>query len=182
MVESGIFDGQRFELLDGDIVNKRGQNPPHASAIQLLLALLVSFFGAARVRIQLPIDVAPKDRERNEPEPDVAVLAQTKPEFALRHPRGDELLLVVEVADTSLRTDLSFKRDLYARAGVPEYWVLDLNGRCLIAHRSPHEGTYRKVVTRSENDSVSIESLPDATIAVAGLLPVNPLAKPDKFE
>jgi Uma2 family endonuclease len=99
------------------------------------MALLMEIFGIKPVRVQMPIEASPADREHSEPEPDLAVLAAGKPDFAHRHPNGCELALAVEVADTTLRHDALRKRDLYARNGVPEYWVLDLNGCRLIVHR-----------------------------------------------
>jgi Uma2 family endonuclease len=170
MEDAGLFDGRRFELLDGELIDKMGQNPPHASAIQLLLEWLVTLYGAARVRVQLPIDVAPADRPRNEPEPDVVALAQKKSEFTRRHPRGDELLLAVEVADTSLLGDLTTKRDLYARAGVPEYWVLDLNARRVIVHRASSGRGYAHIMTVAEHESIALESYA-AAIPLTQILP-----------
>jgi Uma2 family endonuclease len=171
MLDSGVFEGRRFELIDGELIDKMGQKPPHASAIVLVHYCLVSLFGFFRVRAQLPIDVAPGDRERNEPEPDFAVLLEKKPEFDHRHPRGDELLLVVEVADSSIRTDTRTKRDLYARAAVPEYWIIDLPSRRLIVHRTPASGVYQRTMVFAEGESVSTESAPDAVIPVANLMP-----------
>jgi len=135
MSKAGLFEGQRFELIHGDLIDKMGQKPPHASAIQLCMAVLVKVFGVDLVRVQLPVEAGAVDRERSLPEPDLAVLVEARRDFAQRHPDGRELALVVEVADTTLRHDAQTKRDLYARAGVPEYWVLDLNGRRLIAHQ-----------------------------------------------
>ncbi len=170
MMDAGAFKG-RFELLDGFIIDKMGQKPPHASTIQLLLKWLLPLTGIGLLRSQLPIDVATEDRARNEPEPDIAVLSCDKPEFKKRHPRGDELILVIEVADSSLRTDKIVKRGLYARAGVPEYWIVDLQNRCIVAHRTPAEGAYASIATFGENETISPESRPAAAILVSQILP-----------
>jgi Uma2 family endonuclease len=170
MLDAGLLEG-RFELLDGCIIDKTGQKPPQASTIQVLLEWLVSCFDAARVRGQLPIDVAPVDRERNEPEPDFALLAEKKMEYRQRHPRGDELLLLIEVADTSQRRDKIQKRDLYARAGVPEYWIVDLPARRVLVHRNPVAGAYTTCDTFGENDTIAPESHPSAAIAISQILP-----------
>jgi hypothetical protein len=129
MRELGILDGQRCELID-----KMGQNPPHAQAIRNLFSWLAAIFGLGRVQMQLPIEASSRDSDWSLPEPDIAVLAEAGGEYRKRHPRGDELLLLVEVADIGLRQDLTKKRDLYARASVGEYWVLDLQSRRLIVH------------------------------------------------
>ncbi len=136
MLHSGIFAGQRFELIDGELIDKIGQKPAHASTTLRCLELLAAIFGLARVRVQMPNEAGLADRESSVPEPDIAVLAKAKPDFSQRHPGGKELTLLIEVSDTTLRHDSSRKRDLYARAGVPEYWVLDIKGRRLLVHHA----------------------------------------------
>jgi len=173
MLDSGIFAGQRFELIDGELIDKMGQKPPHASTIQRCMELLATIFGLARVRGQLPMEGGPVDRERSVPEPDLAVLAEAKPDFSRRHPNGWELTLLIEVSDTTLRHDATRKRDLYARAGVPEYWVLDLNGRRLIVHRglNVEENQYASIESYQADEAVAIDSHPGQSIFVSALLP-----------
>ena len=96
------------------------------------------------------------------------VAAESTDGFCARHPRGDELLLAVEVADSSSRQDLTTKRDLYARAGAPVYWVLDIVGRRLIAHRLPVNGRYEEVQTVQEDGTISLDG---QQLAIARLLP-----------
>jgi Uma2 family endonuclease len=168
MQELGIFDGQRCELIEGELIDKMGQNPPHAYAIQRLFAWLIGLFGPNRLRIQSPVEVKSGDSDWSLPEPDVAVLAEASGEYGKRHPRGEELLLLVEVADTSLRQDLITKRDLYARASVSEYWVLDVQSRRLIVHRNPGNGEYRDTAIFNEDDPASCAG---HTIAVREFLP-----------
>jgi Uma2 family endonuclease len=173
MLDAGLFSGQRFELIDGDLIDKMGQNPPHASAIRLCMALLMKIFGVDLVEVQLPIEAGAADCERNVPEPDLAVLAEMKRDFTHRHPNGRELALVVEVADTTLRHDALTKRDLYARAGVREYWVLDLNTRRLIVHCGLVEGKgqYLSIQSYSEDEAVAVNCVNHSAISVASLLP-----------
>lgn len=170
LTEAGIFEGQRYELIDGDLVDKIGQKPPHATAIQLLLIALGRILDLALIRVQLPREASAADRERSLPEPDFAVLAAVKPDFLKRHPRGDELLLVVEVSDTTTGFDLTRKAALYAAAGVREYWVLDLGRRLLVVHRQPEGAVYRLRQLLSEADSVSIEGRSES-LPVSALLP-----------
>jgi Uma2 family endonuclease len=171
MAGIGILEGQRLELIDGDLINKMGQKPQHISAIQLVLEFLVALYGVARVRCQAPIEIASGDRERNFPEPDIAVLAESKPDYLRRHPLGNELMVAIEVAETSLYRDVTFKRDLYARAGVPEYWVVDLMGRQIIVYRGLADGNYTQVSTFEENESVALAAEPNKPIAISALLP-----------
>jgi Uma2 family endonuclease len=118
--------------------------------------------------MQQPIEAAPAERERSLPEPDLSVLAEIKNDYAKRHPRGNELLLAIEVADTTVRYDATAKRDLYARAGVPEYWVLDIPGRRLIVHRRLSQGQFEQIETLAESAAVSAGGV---QIPVSELLP-----------
>ena len=168
MMNAGLFAGQRFELIDGDLIEKMPQLPPHANGIRCLSKLLSAVFGEDRVQAQLPIEVAPGEQKYTVPEPDLAVMAESAIDLENRHPRGNELALVIEVADTSLRYDANGQRDLFARAGVPEYWVWDLKGRKLIVHRNPKRGKYTSQATLTSRDTVTIEG---HAIRVAGMLP-----------
>jgi Uma2 family endonuclease len=137
------------------------------------MELLATFFGLARVQGQLPMEAGPVDRERSVPEPDLAVLAEAKPDFGRRHPNGRELVLLIKVSDTTLRHDATRKRDLYARAGVPEYWVLDLDDRRLIVHRglNVEKTQYASIQSYKEDEAVAIESCPGQSVSVSVLLP-----------
>jgi Uma2 family endonuclease len=170
LAETGVFAGQRYELIDGDLVDKMGQNPPHVSAIQLVLKCLARLFEVDMIRVQHPLEAAPGDRERSLPEPDVAVLRERSIEHQSRHPRGDEMLLVIEVSDTTAAFDRSRKATLYARAGVPEYWVLDLNGRMLVVHREPDGTQYRQTFLHAPEETISVPGRSEI-IRVQDILP-----------
>jgi Uma2 family endonuclease len=133
-------------------------------------------FGLSSVLCQLPIEVSSGDQERNAPEPDLTVIADPGMDSIARHPRGDELLLSVEVSDTTSRFDRTVKSALYARASVREYWVLDLPARALYVHRHPSGGGYRQVIRLSEDETVVPDSRPDAVVKVSELLPPTPAA------
>lgn len=171
MLEAGLPLIERCELIDGDLIEKSGQKPPHAAAIHLVASRFWEIFGPARVRVQAPIEVATAEQQWTWPEPDVAVLADASVEYEQRHPRGDELLVLVEVADTTVRHDAFKKRDIYARAGVPEYWVLAIQQRRLIVHRHLAQGAYGSALVLSETEEVSLGS---HSIPVARLLPRAP--------
>ena len=171
MMDLGLFAGQRCELIDGDLIDKMGQKPPHSTGIQKIANLLAAVFGIHRLRIQLPIEASTADRERSMPEPDLAVLKAASVDYEQRHPNGDELLLVVEVSDTTAQYDSTTKRDLYARAGVPEYWVLDVRRRVLRIHRRLSNGQYKEIAEIAETEIARTESLPEVEIQVADLLP-----------
>jgi len=170
LIETGFFEGQRYELIDGDLIDKMGQNPPHALSIRRAFAWLARVFKPILVQVQLPVEASAADRRRSVPEPDLSVLAEDKPEFARRLPRGDELLLAIEIADSSAAFDMSRKAALYAAAGVPEYWVLELPHRRLVVHREPSEVGYRLIRFFAEGDTVTLENRTE-TVRVGDLLP-----------
>jgi Uma2 family endonuclease len=168
MMDAGVLEG-RLELIDGDLIDKMGQNPRHMSAIQRLLEILSGLFGLARVRVQGPMEAGTADREKSVPEPDLAVVKEAKADYRERHPDGSEMTLVVEVADTTIRPDLIRKRDLYASAGVQEYWVLDLSDRRLVVHRNL-QGTsakYASVQSFAEDETLDFDG---KSLRVAALL------------
>jgi|SRR5215471_7928843 len=169
MDAAGVFEGQRYELIDGDLIDKMGQKPPHPFSIHLIFDWLAGFLGTSRVRAQSPIEAAAADQERCLPEPDIAALVERKADYRKRHPRGDELLLIVEVSDSTVAFDLSRKLTLYAKAGVREYWVLDLTRRILIVHRQPEGSLYRITQVFNETDSVSLEGRTE-TLKVSDIL------------
>lgn len=171
LMDSGTFDGQRFELIDGDLIDKMGQNPPHAAALTKLLAYLSRVFGPLSVRSQSPIEISATEREWSYPEPDLAVTSRDADAYDIRHPQGSETLLVAEISDTTLRFDQSVKAGVYARAGVPEYWVVDVAGKNLYLHRRPLNGRYTLVENATGAETISPEAKPEATLTVADLFP-----------
>ena len=134
MIHNGIFqDGDPIELIDGLWVRKdrsargetlMGHNPRHALLVSRLQRLLTSACESADtyLRIQLPVTL----NNINAPEPDVAVVRGTEEDYTDRHPGPADLPLVIEVADSSLGMDRSTKQRLYATAGVPQYWLINL--------------------------------------------------------
>jgi Uma2 family endonuclease len=161
----------RYELLDGEIVSKMGQNPPHALTLTLAMRVLAALFGLDFLRIQSPITLPEPDGVYNEPEPDLAVTQEATTEYADRHPGPDDLRLVVEVADTTLRTDLVVKALLYARSGIPAYWVVDVVNRCLYLHHAPTPDGYAEVRVLAETETVTFAEHPDKPVTVRDLLP-----------
>lgn len=170
MRETGILTG-RYELIDGEVISKMGQKPPHSLTVVRLYAWLTAVFGALFVRTQLPIDADGADPDHNEPEPDVAVTAESNNVYADRHPGPADLLLAVEVSDTTLRYDLIVKGSLYARAGIREYWVVDLTGRQVFVHRGPTGDGYTELTAYHDGESVAPMSRQDDSVRVGDLLP-----------
>jgi len=162
----GFFTGQKFELIDGELISTMWKNSPHVIGLLLIHEWLVSVFGFRRVQQEASIDVAPEDNALNELEPDLVVLHQSRTIFT-KNPKPEDVLLVVELSDTALSFDLSKKAILYARAGIPDYWVLDVNKRRLIVHREPVGATYSSVLAYRQNESVAPLAAPESPFSVA---------------
>ena len=166
----------RYELIDGEILSKMGQNPPHRLAMMLIAQWLVSVFGFLNVQTEKPIAILGPLGETNAPEPDIAVTIAPTTEYTDRHPSPQELLLIAEVSDTTLRFDLTTKALLYAQAGVQEYWVADVNERRLHCHRAPTSQGYRDITVYGEDDRIALEARPGVEARVGDLLSVPPAA------
>lgn len=167
MSEAGVLSDGRYELLDGEIV-KIMPNEPHTFVNMRLIRALVGCFGWDYVRMPGSLSAGPN----NEPEPDAAVTRQSAESYLRTGiPPGSEFRLVVEVSDSTLWRDKGQKARLYAGAGVPEYWVVNLTGRTVIVHRRPLGEDYQSIVTYNENESLSPEAAPDYAIALSEIFP-----------
>ena len=169
MMENGILTG-RYELIEGEILSKMGQKRPHAYVITRLTAWLFILFGADFVQFQLPIQLPGPDNDTSEPEPDAAVLSRPASDFQ-DTPEAAYVQLVIEVSDTTLTFDKSTKASLYARAGIPEYWIVDINSRQVLVYRHPSESGYDKPLTFSADAEVATLARPDSPVRISDLLP-----------
>jgi Uma2 family endonuclease len=169
LLAQGILgEDDRVQLIEGEIVEVSPQNAPHATAVCLLEEALRRAFGSGfTVRVQLPLALGPD----SEPEPDVAVVRGSPRDYRDHHPTGQDTLLVAEVADVTWRFDRERKGRVYARSGVPEYWILNLESRTLEVHRRPQGEEYAEVIVLAEGDEVSPLERSDARLAVSDLLP-----------
>ena len=163
---SGLFEREKLELVDGELISKTGKNLPHVKAFTCMYLWLLETFGSRFVNAEAPIDVAPADNDWNEPEPGLIVL---KREFATfnSNPQPQDLHLVVEIADSTLKFDLTVKAALYARAAIAEYWVLDVGAKRLIVHRSPVSGIYTSVAAYAQDENIAPLAAPEASFRAA---------------
>ena len=172
LVEMGLFTGERVELLDGLLVAREPQNSPHATAVLLVRQSLEHAFGEGwTVRSQLPFALD----DDSEPEPDAVVVRGKPRDYVRAHP--SRCALLVEVADSSLLFDRRKKAVLYARAGVTDYWIVNLRDRVLEVHRAPRRRArtngprYARTTLLRPPATVTPLAAPDAQIPVADLLP-----------
>lgn len=165
----------RVELIEGEIVQKMPQKSPHSTAVMAgLEALRAAFPENHMVRPQLPLSVG----ELSQPEPDLAVVIGSLRDYRDAQPTADDAVLVVEVSDSTLLPDQTTKAGLYARAGIPEYWIVNLPERVLEVYRQPaprEDGLlgygYGQTLRLTVAETVSPLAAPDAVVTVADLLP-----------
>lgn len=170
MAEAGLLaPDAHVELLEGQILDMFPIGPFHSGTVNYL-ANLFARRGGERwiVHSQNPVRLG----ERSEPQPDVALLRPRADSYRTSHPTPDDVFLLVEVADSSLRFDREEKLPLYARAGIPEFWLVNLVDRVLEVYRDPfpETGVYRQTARLSEGVQAAPAAFPDVTLSVAELL------------
>jgi len=174
LLESGVFaPEERLELLAGELTRREPVGTQHAVAVRLVQIALERILPEGYdVRPQLPLALG----EYDEPFPDIAVVAGSPRDYLQEHPTT--AVLVVEIAETSLRTDRDIKGSLYAQAGIPEYWLLNLKERVLEVYRDPapdpkaiYGAHYRQKQILSPGATVAPLFQPTTPIAVESLLP-----------
>ncbi len=150
MAEAGILgEDDRVELIGGEIVQMSPVGGRHVEVVGKLTRLLVRAAGDEwRVNVQSPISVPPY----GEPEPDLAVVRER--EYGLELPTPKDVLLIIEVADTSLEHDSRVKLPLYASVGIPEAWLVDLEGGLVERRTDPSNGRYRSTYTAGPGESI----------------------------
>jgi Uma2 family endonuclease len=167
MGEAHVFaHDARLELMEGEIVEMAPIGSAHAAVVYSLDTLLREVAPGAMVFVQSPLVLG----ERSAPQPDVMVLRPRADRYHNSHPVAADALLIVEVADTSLQYDLEVKRPIYARAGVAELWIVDVNRRELHQFREPRlDYSIHRVLTVSDN--VSVAALGEIGFGVSELFP-----------
>ncbi len=161
LVERGELD-ERYELIEGVIFYPMPKYPPHVFTVRLLIEWLVGLFGYDFVQKEDPIAIPGKAGKINEPEPDAAVLRRRALAINDGPPGPEDILLVVEVSDSSLQFDLNTKAKVYARAGIAEYWVMDVKGRQIWRRRKPGRNRYGEIVTFREDQMIAAPGREDS--------------------
>ena len=167
MAEAGIFGPEeRLELIDGEIVEMSPIDPRHAGCVINFNRLLVTRLGdRAVISPQNPVVIRP----RSEPQPDMLVLRPRPVSYSRAHPTPEDVLLAIEVANTTARFDRIVKARLYARAGIPEYWLADVRAEQLDVFRDPRGEAYAQTRVVGRDDTVAPLAFADVVIAVADL-------------
>lgn len=170
MSELGILNGDhRTELIEGQILVMAAKGTPHVLGLRLLAVALDTllanqpFFISTQDPIQL--------NDFSEPEPDLAIVRGTALDYADRHPSPNDLALIVEVADSTLKYDCEVKDKLYAQSGIEDYWVLDVKNRKLHIFRNPSPTGYTSHLILTSPNSIAPLAFPNRSISLIDILP-----------
>jgi Uma2 family endonuclease len=168
MAEIGILDeDERVELLGGQIVKMAAKGTAHGAGVKRTVELLQNLLGRlVLISVQDPVRL----NDNSEPEPDIALLVRDPLYYEDRHPTPSEVYLIIEVADTTLRTDFGIKANLYARSQIADYWVLDVCDRQLHVFREPSQDGYQSIAVFGDDASISPLQFPDISFAVRDML------------
>jgi Uma2 family endonuclease len=168
MAETGILaPGQRVELIEGEIVDMTPIGRRHMACVDRLTRDFVTALGdRAIVRVQGALRL----HEHSEPEPDLVLLRPRADFYAEQDAGPDDTLLVIEVADTSEHYDRQVKVPLYARAGIPEVWLVDLTAGSVTAYREPGATGYAQAIVATGNVELSALAFPELTLTAARIL------------
>jgi Uma2 family endonuclease len=167
---AGLLDDPRVELINGYLVKKMAQKPPHAWAVETTHSCLDRVLpGGWFVREEKPVRIPQFD----EPEPDLAVVRGTRDDYRDRHPEPRDIALLAEVAESSIGRDQGEKRAAYARGGIPVYWIVNLSDRRVEVYSVPSEDGYRlaEVFLPGQEVPVVIAGIEAGRIKISDLLP-----------
>jgi Uma2 family endonuclease len=167
MAEAGVFKPEeRVELIRGAIVQMHAIGNRHAKCVNRLAVILVLAYAKhAEINICNPVRLD----ESSEPQPDFALL-RVGLEQRASHPSPAEVLVAIEVSDTSIRYDRNVKAPLYAESGIPEYWLIDLESETIEVRRKPNKSGYEELQTLRRGDQLRCLAFPDTPLDVAAIL------------
>jgi Uma2 family endonuclease len=168
MGETGVFHpDERLELLEGEITYMSPIGPRHAGVVNRLNRVLATRLSDQEILIvQNPLRLLP----RSEPRPDVMVARYRRDFYESGHPTAEDALLVIEVSDSSLRTDRTIKLPIYAQRGVVEVWLVDLAADAVHVHTHPVEGAYRQARTVRRGEKLVPTAIPNLVLAAEDVL------------
>lgn len=166
--EANIFPpGSRLELINGEIIEMAPIGSHHASHLKRLINLFsTKIQDSAIVAAQDPLQLG----DLSEPEPDFMLLRPSSDFYYQNHPTSNDVFLLIEIADSSLRFDQTQKLRLYALHNIAEYWLLNIKDVSLEVYRQPHDGAYAEKTTLHAGDKITLSQLKDISINIADIL------------
>lgn len=152
-----ISPDERVELVDGEIISMAAKKPPHVITTELIAEYLKELLrGVAHIRVQDPVVLS----DRSEPEPDIAVVIPPLRRYIDHHPKSEDILLIIEVADSTLIFDTNKKATAYAKSKIADYWVVDVAARFVYVQRSPANRIYTEKIILNECDTIKLIAFP----------------------
>jgi Uma2 family endonuclease len=161
MIAAGILCDRRVELLAGDIVQMSPEGPLHASRIRKVANYLRSILND----LALVSEAHPITLEQSEPEPNIAIVRLPESRYDERHPGSEDIFWLIEISDTTLAVDLNKKKQIYAAAGISEYWVMDVKSNSLTIFRQPSENDYSLKYEMTQGDLIPL-AFPEIAVSV----------------
>ena len=174
LIKIGLLaEDERVELIEGELVEMSPINLSHVLVVNRLTYLLTQRLAQrAILSVQNPVRLG----QRSMPQPDVALWRLRQDEYRSGLPGPEDILLIIEVADSSVEYDQGGKSLLYARAGIQEYWIVNLPAQIVEVHRQPRDGSYRSLLRLTVGDTADLLAFPDVTLSVAAILGAEPWA------
>lgn len=167
LAAAGLLDLERYELIDGELVSKRGKSRLHSNVLRLLAKWLVAVFGEDFVDKEVSVRLD----SLNELEPDAVVLNKPALSIQADNPTPADIRLLVDVAVSTREYDLGPKAARYAAVAIPEYWVLDIDQSRIVVHRAPTPTGYQSIAAYAANEPLSPLAAPHAVLHLTSLLP-----------
>jgi Uma2 family endonuclease len=168
MAEAGILKADdRVELIEGEVVEMSPIGNPHGVVTDRVNMIFARGLGdKVVVGVQRPVRI----NRYNELQPDVVLIRPREHFYGTRHPRPEDVVLLIELSDTTLRKDQLVKLPIYAASGIPEAWIIDINGDAIQTYREPQHGLYLKTATARRGQMVSPAAFPEFMTRVEDLL------------
>ncbi|MBD2182639.1 Uma2 family endonuclease [Planktothrix sp. FACHB-1355] len=168
MVNAGILkEDDRVELIKGEIIQMSPIGRFHAACVDRLIELFILRLGSlVNVRGQNPVEL----NDNSEPQPDLALLRRRADFYESGHPQTQDILLIIEVADTTVESDREVKIPLYAASGIVEVWLVNIPAECIEVYRQPSANGYQSVQIFQRGQSIFIEAFPDVSFTVDEIL------------
>jgi Uma2 family endonuclease len=174
LAELGFFrEDERVELIKGEIIQMAAKGTPHCVCETLLFRELVQLLlDRAMVRGQQPIIIP----DHSEPEPDLAIVRNVNDNYLSNHPQPSDILLIIEISNSTLKYDREVKLPLYAEAGISDYWIFNLIKSCLECYSQPYQDSqgnfdYRRKLILLPNEFVKLPSFPDLILDLSKIFP-----------
>jgi Uma2 family endonuclease len=172
MIATGLLrEGDRLELIEGEILEMAAIGSRHSAQVNRLNRLLSGLLPDVIVAVRCPVELGPIELgPRSEPQPDIVLLRWRDDYYEAGHPQPEDCLLVIEVADSTLEFDRDVKAPLYARSGIGEYWLVDVQGEAIECYRQPMVQGYQEMVRYGRGGVLQAIELPNLSLRVDQIL------------